>query len=39
MHVPSYGGIIWLKHEEMETNFPLGIKGLKPELYPWALTF
>ena len=20
IHVPSYGGIIWLKHEEMETN-------------------
>ena len=28
MHVLSYGGIIWLKHEEMETNFKLGIKGL-----------
>ena len=25
MHVPSYGGIIWLKHKEVET---LGIKGL-----------
>ena len=21
VHVPSYGRIIWLKHEEMETNF------------------
>ena len=21
VHVPSYGGIIWLKREEMETNF------------------
>ena len=21
VHVPSYGGIIWLKQEEMETNF------------------
>ena len=21
VHVPSYGGIIWLKHEEIETNF------------------
>ena len=29
MHVPSYGGIIWLKHQEMETNFKLGIKGLR----------
>ena len=29
LHVPSYGGMIWLKHEEIETNFLLGIKGLR----------
>ena len=24
MHVPSYGGIIWLKHQEMETRVNVG---------------
>ena len=28
VHVLSYGEKIWLKHEEIETNFQLGIKGL-----------
>ena len=28
MHVPSYGQNIRLKHEKIETNFKLEIKGL-----------
>ena len=28
VHVLSYGEKIWLKHEEIKTDFQLGIKGL-----------
>ena len=28
MQFPSYGAVIWLKHEKIETNFQLGVKGL-----------